>query len=103
MKIAILVGEPPDPYHCARRPKVAIRQFADVLPSQSLGLAPKNESKHKAKYIRNKIYYNIKLTKKTKAIRSGRLLRPTARKRKLRNESILEGLDRQVRSKPLRK
>jgi len=61
--------------------------FGDVINSQSLGLILKKENKQqKQTCIHNKIYYNIKWTRKTKA-RFGCFLWPPAWKR---NRSILE-------------
>jgi len=58
-----------------------IGHFGDVLSSQSLGTEKLKQTQQKQTCVRNKIYYNIKLTKKTKATFSG-LLRHSTWKRK---------------------
>ena len=53
-----------------------IGHFRDVVPSHSLGLVLKKmkQTQQKQTCIHNEVYYNIKLTQKTKA-RFGRLLK----------------------------
>jgi len=60
-------------------------------PISWLSIEKHKQTQQKQTCVRNKIYYNIKLThKKTKA-RFGRLLPPPAWKQ---NGSIMEGVDR---------